>query len=304
MDFALQGAGSYDTLLQAARWAEERGLVCLALPDHYVTSLSGTGPPAYDAFIQLAGLARETSAIGLSVLVSPITFRHPAVIAKSAFTLDELSGGRFTLGIGTGWLEVEHRVFGIPFPPLGERFDRMEEGLAYVRALAAGEAFQGRYYGLEAGELNPRPSAGFTIVVGGRGSHRTPILAGRYADEYNVYPAEPDEMRARIELARGAAAEAGRDPDALLISSAGAVLAGHDQADYEERLAAAATESGITVEELEEHFALRNTPRGPADAVVDQLASMAGLGVGRFYLQAGGLDDLEAIDETLTMIGG
>jgi alkanesulfonate monooxygenase SsuD/methylene tetrahydromethanopterin reductase-like flavin-dependent oxidoreductase (luciferase family) len=304
MEFALQGSGRYDTLVFGARWAEERGLVCLALPDHYVMSLSGTGPPAYDAFIQLAGLARETSSIELSVLVSPITFRHPAVIAKSAFTIDALSGGRFTLGIGTGWLEIEHQVFGIPFPPLGERFDRMEEGLAYVRALAAGEAFEGRHYALEAGDLNPKPSEGFTIVVGGRGSHRTPILAGRYADEYNVYPAEPAEMRSRIELARGAAVEAGRDPDALLISSAGAVLVGHDQADYEERFAAAAAEGGITVDELEAHFALRNTPRGPADAVRDQLATMAGLGVGRFYLQAGDLDDLDSIDETLTMIGG
>lgn len=304
MEFALQGAGSYETLLGAAHWAEDRGLVCFAVPDHYVMSLSGTGPPAYDAFVQLAGLARETSAIELSVLVSPITFRHPAVVAKSAFTIDALSGGRFSLGIGTGWLEVEHRIFGIPFPPLPERYARMEEGLAYVRALAAGDAFEGEHYSLEAGELEPRPSAGFKVVVGGRGPRRTPLLAGRYADEYNVYPAEPDEMRARIDRARRAAAEAGRDPDALTISSAGAVLVGRDEADYEERLASAAAEGGITVEELEAHFAERNTPRGPAEAVRDQLVTMAGLGVSRFYLQTGGLDDLDAVGETLAMISG
>ena len=305
MEFALQAAGAYDALVETARWAERRDLACLALPDHYILTADGVGgPPAHDAFVQLAGLARETATLRLSVMVSPITFRHPAVIAKSAFTLDALSGGRFTLGMGTGWLESEHRVLGLDFPPLGERFDRLEEALAYVRAMAAGSGFEGSFYSLAPAELRPLPSDGFGIVVGGKGSHRTPILAGRFADEYNVYPAPFDEMRSRLDLARGAAADAGRDPDALLISSAGAVLVGHDEADYRARFAAEAAEAGIDPEALEAHFEFRNTPRGPADQVRSQLEGMEKLGVSRFYLQTSVSDGLDRTAETLEMIGG
>lgn len=304
MRFALQTSGDLDTLVDAADWAERRGLDCLAIPDHYVLSRSGDGPPAYDAFVLLGGLAASTASIELSLLVSPITFRHPAVIAKSALTVDAISGGRFTLGIGTGWLEIEHEVFGIPLPPMAERFERMEEALGYVRAHTRGESFEGRHYRLRAVEPRPAPTDGFRLVVGGKGSRRTPTLAGRFADEYNVYPAAPDELRSRIELARQAAEEAGRDPDALLISSSGSVLVGRDEADYRRRFAETAASAGLDEEELEEHFAFRSTPRGPAPAVREQLAQMEALGVRRFYLQTSVADGFEGVTDTLEMLSG
>jgi alkanesulfonate monooxygenase SsuD/methylene tetrahydromethanopterin reductase-like flavin-dependent oxidoreductase (luciferase family) len=306
MDFALQASGDYATVLAAARWAEDRGLAAFALPDHYLTSMgeSGLGEPAYDNLALLAALARDTASIRLAVLVSPITFRHPVVLAKTGFTIDALSGGRFSLGIGTGWMELEHEVFGLDFPSTAERFERMEEALAFVRAMMDGNGFEGRHYRLAHHRYSPVPSPGFGLVVGGVGARRTPELAGRYADEYNVYPAPADEMRQRIDRARRAAADAGRDPDALLISSSGAVLVGRDEDDYRARFAALAAESGVSVEQLEAHFAYRKTPRGPAEAVRRRIAEMAEVGVSRFYVQtiwSGGIDRTE---ETFSLIGG
>ena len=279
----------------------------MALPDHYLPSTRGdrAAEPVHDAFAQLAGLARDTQRIRLAMLVSPITFRHPAVLAKNAVTIDAMSGGRFSLGVGTGWLEAEHDLFGIPFPPRRERFDRLEESLAYLRACFSPDApgFEGLHYRLAPQVVSPQPSDGFHLVVGGMGPRRTPELAGRYADEYNVYPALPAEMAARIDLARTTARDAGRDPDSLLISSSGAVLVGRDRADYQDRLAALAARIGATVEELEEHFTPRNTPRGTADEVRELLESMELLGVERFYVQALYGPEIAPIEETLTLIG-
>jgi alkanesulfonate monooxygenase SsuD/methylene tetrahydromethanopterin reductase-like flavin-dependent oxidoreductase (luciferase family) len=306
MEFALQASGSYDTLLAAATWAEERKLACFALPDHYLASISmeGASAPAYDALIQLAALARDTKDIRLAVLVSPVTFRHPAVLAKNGFTLDEISGGRFTLGIGTGWLDLEHELYGIPYPDMAERFELMEEALAYVRAAATGAGFEGKHYSLQEADLSPRPSSGFGLVVGGRGAIKTPTLAGRYADEFNVYPDTPEGTKARIDLARNEAAAAGRDPDALLLTSAGAVLVGRDEADYRDRLAELADESGQSPEDLEAHFAKRNTPRGTSEQIREQLADMEALGIARFYVQTMWADDPERTAETFDLIGG
>lgn len=261
--------------------------------------------PVYDAFPQLAGLARETRQIGLALLVSPITFRHPAVLLKNAVTIDAMSGGRFSLGVGTGWLEEEHELFGLPFPEPSERFARLEEVLGYLRAAFSpdGPGFDGRFYQLAPGRISPQPSAGFHLVVGGMGSRKTPELAGRYADEYNVFPASPEEMAARIGLAQEAAVAAERDPAKLLISSSGAVVVGDDEADYHHRLEALAAEFGTTVGDIEEHFTSRGTPRGSAEQVRAIIAGMQAVGVTRFYLQALFTPDIPAIEETLGLMG-
>ena len=283
-------AGDYEGVLAAARWAEDEGLVAVALPDHYVgglgTDTAATGD-AFDGLIQLAGLARDTSHIELSMLVSPITFRHPAVLAKSAVTIDHMSGGRFTLGVGTGWLDREHEIFGLAFPERADRFDMMEEALAYLRAAFSSEptGYIGRFFQLEAISVQPKPLTTRWLVVGGMGSRRTPELAGRYADEYNVYPAGRDELASRVRRMRDAASAAGRDPDRILISSSGQVVAAETRAEYEQEFAARAAELGMDAEQLERHYAVRNTPRGSHDEVLEQLESMRDAGVTRFYLQ-------------------
>lgn len=294
-------------MLAVARWAEGRQLEAFALPDHYLASTSGdrAAEPAYDAFAQMAGLARETSRIRLVLLVAPITFRHPAVMAKNAVTIHEMSGGRFSLGVGTGWLEDEHDLFGIPFLSRRERFDRMEEALGYLRASFSPQApgFDGHFYQLASRPVAPLPDVGLDLVVGGTGSRRTPTLAGRYADEFNVFPAPPGEMVARIARARDAAVAAGRDPEQLLISSSGQVLVGRDEAGYQRRLQERAESVGATVEDLEAHFQPRNTPRGSADEVRGIIADMEELGVQRFYVQSLFGPDIPAIEETFELLG-
>ncbi len=306
MEYGLQTRGSYEHVLTAARWAEDRGLACFALPDHYLTSaVDDISQPAYDNFAVVAGLARETSTIRLSILVAPITFRHPAVLAKNAVTIDEMSGGRFSLGVGTGWLKREHEIFGLPFPLGSERFERMEESLAYLRAMfTPGEVgFSGKHYQLEAVDVGPNPGPGLKLVVGGVGPHKTPTLAGRYGDEYNGYPDHPDEMRRRIALARSEAGKAGRDPNALLISSSGFLVIGRDDAEYQTNLARTATLLNQTPDELEEYFNKRSTPRGTAAQVVDMLGAMEEAGVERFYVQALSEASVEPIEEILGLIG-
>jgi alkanesulfonate monooxygenase SsuD/methylene tetrahydromethanopterin reductase-like flavin-dependent oxidoreductase (luciferase family) len=308
MTYALapQTSGDYDSVLDSAHWAERNGLEALALPDHYLmtTDESTAAVPAFDAFAQLAALARETTVIQLSVLVSPITFRHPAVLAKTAITIDHLSEGRFALGLGTGWLEREHAVFGFDFPPIGVRFAQLEEALAYVRAVFddTQPGFAGNSYRLEPVVTAPRPQGPLPLVVGGTGPHATPRLAGTYANEYNCYPAPIEEFAARVDRARRAAVEAGRDPDQLLISSAGAVLAAETQGDFEQLLTSSAAEADMTVDELEAHLERRNTPRGTFDRVAEQLAAMAAAGMRRFYIQRSADFDRAATERLITAL--
>lgn len=307
MEYGVQTRGPYPEVLAVARWADDRGLACFAMPDHYLTAIRDPTRPAYDNLAMLAGLARDTSRIRLATLVSPITFRHPAVMAKNAVTIDEMSGGRFTLGVGTGWLLREHDVFGLPFPAGSERWERFEEALAYLRAVFApgGTAFEGKYYELEAVDVGPAPSDGLQLVVGGTGPHRTPSLAGRYADEYNhAHPEPRAEMRRRIERARTEAEAAGRDPRALLISCSGIVVVGADDADYRRNLERTAELVNRSPGELEEASRKRGTPHGTPDRAADLLGTLAEAGVERFYVQSLGHLSVEQFEETLGLIGG
>jgi alkanesulfonate monooxygenase len=288
MDYALQVSGPYHRLLDAAAFAKDRGLVALALPDHYLMALSdeeARTTPAPDAFIELGGLARDTSDIELVMLVSPITFRHPAVLTKMAVTLDRMSNGRFTLGIGTGWMDREHEVFGFDYPPMKERFARLEEALAYVTAAFDPETpgFTGTYYQLESFALSPAPLTKIPILVGGTGAHKTPRLAGMYADEFNVYPG-PD-LADRIERFRNAATDAGRDPAEILLSSSGQVVAADTEADFEDLMESNAAAAGISREELDGHYDKRQTPRGTYAQVRETLSGFSDLGIERFYVQ-------------------
>ncbi|MEA2002942.1 MAG: LLM class flavin-dependent oxidoreductase [Actinomycetota bacterium] len=288
MEFALQTVGkTYDEFLEAARWAEEKGLAAFAIPDHYLYGVTDDAltTPAYDAFAVMAGLARETARIELVVLVSPITFRHPAVLVKNTATIQEMSGGRFKVGVGTGWLEQEHTRFGIDFPDTKTRFAMTTEALAYMRAAFSEPPvdFVGHYYALDAFDMQPRPE--LKIVVGGTGKVKTPHLAGTYADELNAYPDQPDEYAAKIAVAREAAVAAGRDPGALLISSSGAIIAADTQAGYRDKLADIAVKADVDPEELEGEAARRNSPRGTWDQVRAILDGMQEYGLSRFYFQ-------------------
>ncbi|MDH3250980.1 MAG: LLM class flavin-dependent oxidoreductase, partial [Acidimicrobiia bacterium] len=291
MELALQISGRYEDVLVGALWAEREGLAAIALPDHYLMSALDADPmaPAPDALVQFGGLARETSTIELVVLVSPITFRHPAVYAKSAITLDRMSGGRFVLGLGTGWMDAEHEGFGIPYPERAERFAMLEEALAYCRAAfdPTAPGYDGQRYSLAGFDIQPKSDRRVPLLVGGFGPHKTPRLAGTYADEFNVYSGPIDQMRQRIERAREAAATADRDPDALRITTACPPFVGASETDYRAALEAAVPVMGQeTADGLHELLERRGFPHGTAEQVADILGQMSAIGVERWYVQA------------------
>ena len=301
MRFCLQSNGiTYEEILTWARYAEDRGLEAFALPDHYLQGAPEI--PVLDTLTVFGGLARETTKIELVLLVAPVTFRHPAVLAKTAATLSDMSGGRFMLGVGTGWLEAEHRLFGFDFPERGVRFAMMEEALGYLRAAFADppQSFSGSHYQFEAFDMKPRPE--LRIVVGGTGERRTPALAGKYADELNAYPAAPDVFAAKVSRAREAASKAGRDPNSLTISSAGYFIAADTESAYRASLEDTAQRAGMQVAELEAAMARRNSPHGTWDQVRATMRGLEDAGMQRFFIQAFARDQA-GIDEVLEKLG-
>ncbi|HXZ72293.1 MAG TPA: LLM class F420-dependent oxidoreductase, partial [Streptosporangiaceae bacterium] len=221
-----QGA-DYGRQLAVARAAEELGFDAFFRSDHYL-AMGGSGLPGpTDSWVTLAGLARETARIRLGTLVSAATFRYPGPLAIAVAQVDEMSAGRIELGLGTGWFADEHAAYGIPFPGLAERFDRLEEQLAIITGLwetPLGKtfSFEGSYYPLTDSPALPKPvqRPHPPIVVGGHGPRRTPRLAARFADEFNVAFVGPEETGAAFGRARDACIAAGRDPDSLVYSAA------------------------------------------------------------------------------------
>lgn len=290
--------GTYDQQLEVARWAEDTGLVSFARCDHYLSGREPV-PDATDAFAVLAGLARDTEQIRLCVLVSPITFRHPAVIAKNAATIDQMSGGRLDLGVGTGWMDLEHEALGIPFPDSGERWARFEEALEYLDQAFGAEAgkFEGEYYRLDA-NVRPKPQ-GIRLVLGGSGKQRTPTLAGQVADEYNFFTCPPDEAKEKIAVMQAAAGE--RKVEATMM---GPVLVGRDEDDFNDRLTKAAAARDVTNDELKSRWLDSGLIVGTPGQVGEQIAALEEAGVDRMYIQWIDLDDLDGMKSSFEVVLG
>lgn len=291
MQIALQTRGEYEGVLRAARWAEHQGLAAFALPDHYLGSPTDPSAPAWDHLVHLAGLARDTATIELVDLVSPVTFRHPAVHAKMATTIYDMAGGRFTFGLGTGWMDEEHILFGFDFPSQRTRFELLEEQLAYLQALSRGAGFSGKHYSLQAFDAAPRLAV--PLLVGGTGPRRTPELAGKYADELNLFPRSADDIAPRIEACARAARAAGRDPGDIRLSFTCLPVAGPDEDSYRDALRETATEYKRAPDELEQRLAARGVPFGTPDRIKTRLAELEQLGITRLYLQAATNDPVE-----------
>jgi F420-dependent oxidoreductase-like protein len=289
-----QMGATYDDLLAVARRTEETGFDAFFRSDHYLT-MGGDGLPGpTDAWLTLAGLARETRRIRLGTLVTAATFRLPGPLAIAVAQVDQMSGGRVELGIGSGWFEEEHTAYGIPFPELGERFDRYEEQLAIVTGLwgtPPGETFDfpGKHYRLVGSPALPKPvqDGGIPVLVGGRGKERTPRLAARYAREFNVPFASPEDNARLFAGVRAACQEVGRDPGSMVYSSALVLCVGRDEAEFTRRAQAIGREP----EELRAH----GVAGTPAEAV-EVLGRYADAGAQRVYLQLLDLADLDHLD--------
>ncbi len=226
MRFALmtepQQGLSYDEILAVARTAEESGIEAFFRSDHYASFPGGAGLPTTDAWATLAGLARELSTIRLGVLVSPVTFRIPGNLAKVIQTVDEMSDGRVEAGFGAGWNEKEHEQLGIPFPPLGERFDLLAEQMAIIHGLWTepdGWSFEGEHWQVKGakrhGEIGRGGRRHPHILFGGKGGPRLARLVAAYGDEFNLNSASPEDAPAAYANVREACAKVGRDPATL-----------------------------------------------------------------------------------------
>lgn len=287
-----QFGGSYDRLLELARWSEASGLDAFARSDHYLNGSDSFDTT--DALISFGGLARETSRIRLVSLVSPITFRHPSVMAKSATSIDEMSGGRFTLGVGTGWMESEHTAFGMDLPPLKERFECFEESLEIISTIfSGGGSTNGTHYSLDAQKVAPPASDGLQIVIGGSGMNKTPRLAGTYADEYNSFVTEEATLKARLSTMVEAATRSGRDPADILISFAGPAFVYENESDHRAALEQRGARRDMTPDEYAAFLDERSVPHGTASRAKEAIDQMASWGVGRYYVQElSSLDDV------------
>lgn len=289
-----QEGATYDELLRVAQESERLGFEAFFRSDHYQRIGPGDpGPGSTDAWVTLAGLARETSRIRLGTMVSSATFRLPGPLAIAVATVDAMSGGRAELGLGSGWYETEHRSYGIPFPPVGERFDRLEEQLAVITGLwstPAGErfSFAGRHVTLEDSPALPKPlqRPHPPVVIGGKGPRRTPALAARYAAEYNVPFETPEAAAGCFARARAACEAAARDPATLVLSVAQTLAVGEDEAAVRRRAAVLRA----SPDDLR-----RGGLGGTVAEVVDKLGRLAELGASRAYLQLMDLADLDQL---------
>jgi F420-dependent oxidoreductase-like protein len=290
-----QGA-TYNDLLKVARATEDAGYDGFFRSDHYLSMGSRDGLPGpTDAWVTLAGLAVQTSRVRLGTLMTAATFRLPGPLAISVAQVDQMSGGRVEFGIGSGWFEAEHTAYGIPFPALGDRFDIYTEQLEVLTGLWStplGETFSydGKHYQLTDSPALPKPAQRPRppVIIGGVGAKRTPVLAARFADEFNLPFVDADTAAAQFERVDAACRAIGRDPAGMIRSTAQVTCVGWDDAQVARRAAAI----GRSVDDVKQ----KGFAGTPAE-VVDRIGRWREkTGITRIYLQILDLHDLDHLE--------
>jgi F420-dependent oxidoreductase-like protein len=290
-----QEGATFEQQLVAAQAAERLGFGAFFRSDHLLRIKPGDPLPGpTDSWVTLGAIARETSTIHLGTMVTSATFRLPGPLAIAVAQVDAMSGGRVELGLGSGWYEREHSAYGVPFPALGERFDRLEEQFEIIAGLwatAPGErySYEGAHYRLIDCPALPRPVSpgGPPLIVGGLGARRTPALAARHAAEFNVPFAGIDRTRSQFERVREACRQAGRDPAELVYSHAVTVCCATSEGELRRR----AERIGTDLQDLR-----RAGAAGTPAEVTERLAAFAEAGSQRAYLQVIDLDDIEHLE--------
>jgi alkanesulfonate monooxygenase SsuD/methylene tetrahydromethanopterin reductase-like flavin-dependent oxidoreductase (luciferase family) len=310
---------SYGQQVAIAKRAEANGFEALFRSDHYASFPGRTDQPTTDAWTVIAGLARETDRIGLGALVSPVTFRHPGTFAKVVTTADEMSGGRIEVGVGAGWNELEHRQLGLPFPPLGQRMDAVEDQLAILHGLWGepdGWSFEGRTVTIREAVFHPKPvavpgrpvgrngAARPNLIYGGSGASRGLRLATTYADEFNTLSSGPDLVAETYAKLDAACVAADRDPASITRSVMAGVLVGRTDAEVVEREAAMLDAFGEDAEGGEAWLEERRDRwvYGTEAAARDMVRRFEAAGVQRLMLQdfiPWDLDHIDAMGELL-----
>ncbi|WP_100525165.1 LLM class F420-dependent oxidoreductase [Mycobacteroides abscessus] len=300
MDFRVfvepQQGATYSDQLRVAQAAEELGFSAFFRSDHYLAMGGADGLPGpTDAWVTLGAIARETTAIRLGTLVTSATFRHPGPLAVTVAQVDEMSSGRVDFGLGAGWFSEEHEAYAIPFPSLGERFDRLEEQLEILTGLwttPTGDTYSyaGKHYTVTDSPALPKPvqEPHPPIVIGGLGVKRTPALAARFATEFNLPFPPVDVITDQYARVAHAVEAAGRPADSMTYSAAFALCIGDTDADIARR----AANIGREVEEITENSPLAGTP----DAVAEKLSIYVDAGVQRVYVQLLDIRDLDHLE--------
>ncbi|MCA1648074.1 MAG: TIGR03560 family F420-dependent LLM class oxidoreductase [Chloroflexi bacterium] len=285
-----QEGHSYADILRVARTSEALGFGGIFRSDHWLPIMGDRQLEAPDAWATLAGLARDTARIRFGTLVSPMTFRHPAELAKVAATVDQMSGGRLEAGFGSGWYEAEHAAYGLPFPPLKERFDRLEESLEVCTALwsdVTAATFTGRYYSIDRAPAQPKPrQRPLPVIIGGRGAHRTPDLTARFATEYNTGGTAQEWVQRRARVV-AACERTGRDPASLVYSWMTATVVGRTENDAWQEAERRFRHDGQTgdVKAWVAQQRTRGMVFGSAEQAAEQLSAARAAGATRWYLQ-------------------
>ena len=307
MKVFLQARGSYETLLTLSKWSEQNDIERIGLPDHYIVGKQrhdkNEPTPALDLLTASAGLVRDTEKMVYSILVSPITFRHPSVLVKMASTINDMAKGRFRLGVGTGWLEIEHDLYGIPFPDLKTRFEMLEESLLYIREALSGNnnGFQGEYYQLEEFPVEPAALQDIPIIIGGGGKVKTPTLAGKYSEEFNIYAGPKEILAKSISLFREVAGDNGRDLKKLEITTACPPVVGLTKEGVGASLTVAAKALAQTEDEIASTWREKNYLFGTPDEVASTLSMWQEVGIEAVYLQLLSLKE-DQRNETIDVI--
>jgi alkanesulfonate monooxygenase len=297
MRFALmsepQQGLSYDEILALARAAEAAGIEAFFRSDHYASFPGPAGQPTTDAWATLAGLARDTTSIRIGSLVSPVTFRIPGSFAKLTATVDAMSGGRLEVGMGAGWNEREHRQLGIPYPELGERYDRLEEAVAIVHGLWTepdGWNYEGRHWRVQRSLFRPRPTSPGrrhpNLILGGDGGPRLARLVATYADEFNRQSATAELLKDAYARISAACLAAGRDPEAIVHSAMVGVLVAETHSELQDRVRQQTAMFG-TAEDADAWLAERRERwiTGTLDEAHEAITSLEAAGAQRIMLQ-------------------
>jgi F420-dependent oxidoreductase-like protein len=291
---------SWQQWVALAEACEAHGIETLFRSDHYLSGIAPTERESLDAWTTVAGLAARTSRLRLGTLVSPITFRHPSLLAKAVVTVDHISGGRVELGMGAGWMEEEHRAYGFDFPPPKERAARLAEQVEIVHRQWTEEStsFEGSRYRIEAAPALPKPvqRPRPPLIVGGQGGPGTIRPAVRFADEYNTYLADPDACRARRAKLDEECERQGRDPTSLRFSLMTGFLLGRDEEGIRERarrIMAFSNREGDPAEVIDRYRA-RGVAGSPED-IAEGLQALEDARVDRVMLQHLLHDDLETV---------
>ena len=294
---------TWDRWFRIADRVESLGLDSLWRSDHFFSLMGHPERPALECWTSLTGLAQRTERIRFGPLVSPMTFRHPALLARMASAVDGLSEGRLVLGVGAGWNEVEHEAYGIPLPPLKERFDRLEEGIAVIKALWTGGPvdFEGHFYRLHGAAAYPRPVQRPTppLLIGGDGEIRLLRIVARDADEWNSHAPGPDAYRLKRARLEEHCRAVGRNPDAIHRSWMGGVLIARNGGELAEKgrwmQSFLAALRDVPPDRAPDELRRRSWIVGTPDQVASQLDGWSSAGVERVMFQWYNLDDLDGL---------